>query len=60
MVNKYKDTVFDLPDADNNTFYIGENDIGWLRGRGRGWTIFGVCYVEGVKEENLTPILVIC
>ncbi len=25
FVNKYKDTVFDLPDADNNTFYVRED-----------------------------------
>ncbi len=29
FVNKYKDTVFDLHDADNNTFYVGENVIAW-------------------------------
>ncbi len=27
FVNKFKDTVFDLPDADNNTFYVGENEM---------------------------------
>ncbi len=26
-VNKYKDTVFGLPDADNKTFYVGEDEI---------------------------------
>ncbi len=24
FVNKYKDTMFDLPDADNNTFLLGK------------------------------------
>ena len=59
FVNKYKDTVFDLPDADNNTFYVGENEIVWERGRDGGWTIYGVCDVEGVEDEKLTPFLAI-
>ncbi len=29
FVSKYKDTVFDLPNADINTFYVGENEIAW-------------------------------
>ncbi len=55
IVNKYEDTVFDLPDADNNTFYIGKNEIAWVQGRDEGWTIFGVCDIEGVEDEKLTP-----
>ena len=55
FVNKYKDTVFDLPDADNNTFYVGENEIAQELGWDGGWTIFGVCGVDGVEDENLTP-----
>ncbi len=30
IVSKYKDTMFDLPDADNDTFYIGESEIKWV------------------------------
>ncbi len=30
FVNKYKDTVFDLPDADDNSFYIGKKEVGWV------------------------------
>ncbi len=41
------DTVFDLPDADNNNFYVGKNEIAWVQGRDGGWTIFRVCDVEG-------------
>ncbi len=57
--NKYKDTVFDLLDADNNTFYFGKNEIALVQGRDVGWTIFGVCDIEGVKDEKLTPFLAI-
>ncbi len=59
FVNKYKDTVFDLPNANNNTFYIGKDEIVWEHGRDGGWTIYGVCNVEGVEDENLTPFLAI-
>ncbi len=59
FVNKYKDTVFDLPDADNNTLNEGENEISWVQGRDGGWTIFGVCDVDGVEDEKLTPFLAI-
>ncbi len=59
FVNTYKDTVFDLSDADNNTFYIGKNEIAWVKGKDGGWTIFGVCDVEGVEDEQLTPIFAI-
>ncbi len=59
FVNKYKDTVFDLPDADNNSFYVSEDDIGWVRGQDGGWTIYGVCDVEDVNDEKLTPFLAI-
>ncbi len=57
VVNKYIDTVFHLPDADNNTFYVEKNEIAWVQGRDGSWTIFGVCDVEGVKDEQLTPFL---
>ncbi len=57
FVNKYKDT--DVPDADNNTVYVGENEIAWLQGRDGGWKNFGVCNVEGVEDEKLTPFLAI-
>ncbi len=46
FVNKYKDTVFDLPDADNNTFYVGKNEIAWEQVWDGGLTIYGVCNVE--------------
>ncbi len=59
FVSKYKDTVFDLPHADNNTFYVRENEIAWVWGQDGGWTIFGVCDVVGVEEEKLTPFLAI-
>ncbi len=59
FVNKYKDTVFDLPDADNNIFYVGEDEIVWKHGWDGGWTIYGVCNVEGVEDEKLTPFLAI-
>ncbi len=57
FINKYRDTEFDLPDADNNTFYVGENEIAWERGWDGGWTIFGVCDADGVEDEKLTPFL---
>ncbi len=47
----------DLPDADNNTFYIGKNEITWVQGRDGGWTIFVVCDIERVEDEQLTPFL---
>ncbi len=53
FANKYKDTVINLLDADNNTFYVGKNEIGWVWERDIGWTIYGVCDVEGVEDENL-------
>ncbi len=39
-------TVFDLPDADNDNFYVCEEDIVkvWVR-KGR-WMIFSICNVE--------------
>ncbi len=51
--------MFDLSDADNNTFYVGENEIAWIQGRDGGWTIFGVYDVDGVEDEKRTPFLVI-
>ncbi len=57
--NKYKDTVFDLPNADNITFYVGENEIARERGQDGGWTTYGVCNVEGEEDEKLTPFLAI-
>ncbi len=59
FVNKYKDTMFDLLYAENNTFYVGENEIAWVQGRDGGWTIFGVCDIDGVEDKKLTPILAI-
>ncbi len=59
FVNKYKDTVFDMPDADNNSFYVSKNEMAWVQGRDGGWTIFGVCGVDGVEDEKLTPFLAI-
>ncbi len=59
FVNKYKDTVLDLPDANNNTFYVGENEIAWEQGRDGGWTIYGVCNRDEMEDEKLTPSLVI-
>ncbi len=37
FASKYEDAVFDIPDADNNTFYIGKSEIGWVQERDRGW-----------------------
>ncbi len=39
FVNKYKDTMFDLPDADNNTSYDGKNEIAWVQVRDDGRTL---------------------
>ncbi len=35
-VNKYKETVFDLPDTDENTFNVGKNETGLVQERKRG------------------------
>ncbi len=51
--------MFDLPNAYNNTFYVGENKIAWVQGQDGGWTIFGVCNVDGVEDEKLTHLLAI-
>ncbi len=51
--------MFDIPDSKNNTFYVDENEIAWVQGRDGSWTIFGVCDVEGVEDEKLTPCLAI-
>ncbi len=59
FVNKYKDTVFDIPDADIDTCYMDKNEIAWVQGRDGGWTIYGVCGVDGVEDEKLTPFLAI-
>ncbi len=53
FVNKYKDTEFDLSDADNNTFDVGKNEIGWIQGMDGGWTIFGVYNEEDLRVKNL-------
>ncbi len=42
FVNEHKDTVFDFPDAGNNSHYVSENEITWVQGRDGGLTIFGV------------------
>ncbi len=55
-MNKYEE-FFALPDADINTFYVGENDIEWVKGRDGGWNIYGVCDVEGVEDAKLSPFL---
>ncbi len=52
FVNNYKDTVFGLPDADNNTFNVGEEDIAWVCGKDGAWTIFASCDDEGVAGKN--------
>ncbi len=54
FVHKYKDVMFDLPDSDNYTFYIGKNEVAWVQGRDRGWTNFWVCDVKRVEDEKLT------
>ncbi len=59
FVKKYKHTVFDLPDADNNTFYVVENEIAWVQGSDGGWTILSICDIEGVEDETLTLFLII-
>ncbi len=59
FVDKYNDTVFDIPDAYNNTFCIGKNEIAWVQGRDGGWTISGFCDVEGVEDEQLSLFLTI-
>ncbi len=30
FVNKYKDTAFDLQFDDDNDFYVGEYETGWV------------------------------
>ncbi len=45
-----------LPDAENNTFYVRENEIGWVNVWDSEWTI-GFCDVEGVKVEHFTPFI---
>ncbi len=57
---KYKDTVFDLQNADNINFYIVKNEIGCVQGRDSGWTIFRVFDVEVFRMRNLPLILQIC
>ncbi len=47
--------MFDLPDADNNTFYVIENEIAWVQGRTGGCDIFGVSDVETVEDKKPTP-----
>ncbi len=47
--------MFDLPDADNNTFYVGENEIAQEQGRDEGWTIYEVCDVDGVVIKMPVP-----
>ncbi len=59
FLNEYENTVFDLPDADNNTLYVSKTEIAWVQGRDEGWTIFGICDLEGREDENLTPFLAI-
>ncbi len=59
FVNKYKYNVFDLPVADNITFYVRENEITWVQGRDGGWTIFSVCDADGVDDEKFAPFLAI-
>ncbi len=54
FANKYEETVFDLPDADDNTFYVDKNEIAWVQGRDGGCTIFGVCDIDGVEDKKLT------
>ncbi len=51
--------MFDLPNVDNNIFYIGENETAWVWGWDGGWAIFGVYDIEGVEDEKLTPFLAI-
>lgn len=53
FVNKYKDTVFDLPDTGNKTFYVGKNEIAWVRGRDCGWTILETMMLNELKMTNL-------
>ncbi len=49
--------MFDFPDADKNTIYVGENEIAWVQGRFEGWTIFRVCDINRVEDEKLTHFL---
>ncbi len=51
--------MFDLPDADNNSFYICKDEIDWVQGTDGGWTIFGMCDVEGIEDENLPLFLAV-
>ncbi len=58
FINRYKYTVFDIPDADNNTFMLATwNSM--VQGRDGGWTSFGVCVLEVVEDEKHTPVLAI-
>ncbi len=46
--------MFELPDSDNKTVYVGKNEIALAQGRDGGWAIFGVCDIEGVQYEKMT------
>ena len=58
FMNKYKDTIFYLPDT-GETYHVDDGGIQFLRGQSGGWTIYGNSDKPGVEEESLTPFLVV-
>ncbi len=59
FVNKYNDTMLDLIDEQNITYYVTKDDVLFVWGRKGGWTIYGVCDEEGVPYEPFTLFLAI-
>ncbi len=59
VCQEYKDTVFDLIDDQNKSYYVTDDDILLEQGKRCGWTIYGVCDQEGVPDKPLTPFLAI-
>ena len=58
FINKYKDTIFYLPDT-GETYHVDDGGIQFLRGQSGGWTIYGNSDKPGVEEESLTPFLAV-
>ncbi len=58
FTQKYEDTVFDLPAADDIAFYMNKDDIVFIsQKKDGGWTIFVVCGKEGEENESSTSLL---
>ncbi len=58
FINKYKDTMFYLPDT-GETFHVDNGGIQFLIGQSRGWTIYGNSDKPGVEEESLTLLIAV-